>query len=1236
MQQRTISPGLYKGITDIPNAQNEVVGRPEYTFAPATPPDITNMRKGDFLPWQKNVIQYSLNLDSEEIFLTAEPGTGKSGMFGGTGNILYKYNQTSSNISTTLKYLSGNILAVRGIHFLVPNLDIRKQILREFITIYSEPGTFPDSEQKLLGPQNKAVIRAITQDLGVFYRIDSATSLVSALFWPAAKKDMEETGTTYFGKNFDRAVRENMDYMAVFIDEVAHSMPTDKYDSKLAITAGEEQITPKMKQLFERKINPEGKGTREGHNQYSGPKTAFILYEAIRRARGVRVMIASATPVRNPKTPESVLSQLNLIHLKSMNYELDKTSDFTHMDEHQIYERVKNITAGKVSYMSRSISGAAIRELGEDYIVDGENYGKYMKLPLTVMQMKAILDHGGEESAMSLYSSLVYPDGSSVDKHYILQVSSIYKSKGETKDSETGATTKEAKEKRNWDYRPRGPNGGTWANMIKDRTWFFYSNKQYAFIHLMIEHNLRMIEDYPEISDPIYGLGVVYAFTENVHNIAGAYSYGIFLERQQEYKQYSQLNGKWDFIGLRSSVKKIIYIDNEGRTRVDPSYPKQFRYCVFSAETPVELRNEILMLAGSIDNMHGEYLKLILGTRASGTGVTIQNGSLAVILETPNSEAMRKQAEGRITRLNGQTQIVEALRKSGNTKQFTIEIARFASVLQPINVGAYNPLLGITSVFPNAHPNVNVEIKDFLSNILETYKVSYSKLFSGTFKTLNRILAGREFSSDLASYRENKTPNVKSQTIVDTMRDYAFDRNLNATGSDGEIIPTPDVEANKILYRYENLYAVTKSVELSNRIIHVLSDIFEQRKTQIISQHDILSILMDRINLARETLIAGLTYIVMDRHSIVIDGHIYHVLKKDKYIYLAPTIFSQPPSTNLELRFKLDEPKVDKRLLNTFVQDSHFEHNILRGMHISNIKREIERSDDKILANIAEHLLIFERNSQPLTDSQQRFLNFFDPFLHNVRKWRPQVGKFDITSVFDFSVAPPPESRAREMTMHNIVRVRSIKKYTDSNMIYTHYARASGIYRVLDGKGWRNTTENESRYYGAQIIALLRENIRLQVELFRMFIIKITFGEFATSRVEYKYFNHNNQDVEQMKYDNRSAAAASRLGAMTRKDAVEFLFSIDADVFLNTQTNINSRLVELNNIDPKIKLQFRKSYLNLSETHPLFLNALSWAFASSKLTGPNRVIPANLQKFIIEQAMNAGAMVDIDLTQQNI
>lgn len=376
---------------------------------------------------------------------------------------------------------------------------------------------------------------------------------------------------------------------------------------------------------------------------------------------------------------------------------------------------------------------------------------------------------------------------------------------------------------------------------------------------------------------------------------------------------------------------------------VDESFPKRPRYALLTSDLET---NETLRLFNSKANKNGEYIRLIIASKAARDGINLSNVIRGYVISPLWNDAGMYQALSRFIRATSHQDLIADLKRKEKLK---VKIYKLAAYVLPSSSG------GIL----DGEGNIN----------------AYSK------KQLMLI------SNDLYIYRLSDTKDVKTRLRLEDMKLTAFDfvlnynrnyseRNVSGTKSTGYGPKTPvvgEVNTRSIVKNTKRLlYYHDELDKLEARVRHLLT------KYQVATLDDLRDMGIDPIYVSIFIKERVPTLNIVDAFGVT-----RKVLHRNDCLY-----------TNLDTHFMSTEAKrleiVNVAVEVTSTDLSDFQKQIMESEDMESvIRKKLEENfpnneaSQKLVQRLIESVIIKIRDGN-IDPKLRRIYELFQPYVHSV------------------------------------------------------------------------------------------------------------------------------------------------------------------------------------------------------------------------------------------------------------
>jgi hypothetical protein len=577
-----------------------------------------------------------------------------------------------------------------------------------------------------------------------------------------------------------------------------------------------------------------------------------------------------------------------------------------------------------------------------------------------------------------------------------------------------------------------------------------------------------------EVVDVTYGLGM---FFINMVRVSGPGMYYI-----------AQIMERNSIMPMRpfKETEKPTYQDGRYHRVNSQLLAKRLRFAmIVTADSGDNLQSFAFDLMKSPDNIHGEYLKCIIGTGSISTGISLRNMLDAYFITHRESPGQQKQAEGRIKRVNAFDDMMDYVdEKGGDPQQIKIRVHRVASVFSArviatmlSDVSRYNeraastsskigarvkvsrPLLGLNkanayntfvSMYKDAKERRNIKLIDFVREMME-YMTSYELDEYHNFidnPTLNRLYA----ELDRGSF------------------DCPFHRYIYGIDKSCRIVPKED--------RYYNVHINAYGEDLKSYILSIILD--ELHEKHWISVEEIIDKIGKILGMEKKYVDYLLSDIISDRsvfndntHLVELNGIITSTANFRTVRNLVPTRMSTILTSTL-VDTKRKGSVNDFRLVRSIDYK-----NILVGEELSDVMEIFYMFSDDTKAKLLEEMItpllekgyqLHELGEHLTTKTQRKLWRVWQQWFFHVPQQEPgsrkEVERFSVTNL---SKDPDRLSQLAQLnipndTLINIVVAPDGKPRGYRNW-YIQLFRGNGKVRIFRNGEWENADDHLSAAY---------------------------------------------------------------------------------------------------------------------------------------------------------------------------
>lgn len=653
---------------DDPKFQTLISAKEEFREL-ATLPREPTPKRGDFFNHQKIIHRYMLMYD--RLILTHRTGTGKSCAIGGTSE-LFKMALINATSDIFSRYILPQKTSIKKAVVLVRGKVLIEEFKREIICKCSQPGIY-DTESIRKAENVTSLRRAVTREINKFYEITT---------YGAFAKKIYQGGYTD-----DDALRREYSGTLFIVDEV-HNIIIDTEKG--------------------------GKGDKGGKK---------IKYDAIHRLFHVversKIILASATPMVN--SPNEIVPIMNLLlpldrqmpsPAATQETEIVRPDGTIELIETSITEgggydytnpRLEDLEPyfrGLISYIREFDTSTVIHPMGnpiESVITignmehtpqqiiyaspmsntnDGPIYGPdrqpfagqeyyYNLITSTNNDTDSDVAHLREQQA----AAFVFPDGSfnkrGFDKYVEIKTRpSQRKIKGEIRDVVAGY--RPSPELAKWLY-PQIPEPKLELGETKEQmTHRHYQQIKEIKLHYISMLSTKFAEVIRLIDDPKNDNKSSFCYTPFVE--AGGSSLLAMCFEALGYEIFditAPVFGKLKEEGGISFCPAVR--DNYDEFTLPPNRPtrltKKKRVALFTGKTPDNLKTNILETFNSPENLHGEYIKVLIVSKIGREGINTANIQSIHIVGPEWNQASIYQGISRVIRATSHVNLLAEKRR---------------------------------------------------------------------------------------------------------------------------------------------------------------------------------------------------------------------------------------------------------------------------------------------------------------------------------------------------------------------------------------------------------------------------------------------------------------------------------------------------------------------------------------------------------------------------------------------
>lgn len=463
---------------------------------------------------------------------------------------------------------------IRKILFLVKGRDIKAELRNQLVYKCTLPGTY-DTPEVYSSDRSKTTNNRITHGIREWYEIRPFESFSNAL-----------------AKLTDLDVERQYSGTMIFIDE-GHYLKAKSTDKSIDTQLAEEAAL--IHNEVDRGVAANAQHKPDVYNQ---------IWRLTHLAKRSRVYIATATPMIND--PSELASRLNLLNPR----ELQISHNQWNWDK-VTAEQLEPYVRGMISYVRELDTGITVVNEGVLPHVEFGDLPFQTTIWPTIMselQTQAYMSarnkrtEGKDDVKKSSFykdelsaSTFVFPN-STYGGNFAMQAII----------SNTGAAGKVVSS-----VSARGVS----SYLVHGRGEEYIANPEFE-AYLSDMNNLRNSSSiyYDIISRYKSGTnrGKAFVYSGDMKSGSGLYTLAACLSAQG-WAQY------------RNNVSDLIYDASTGTRVVKPDFQKVPRFAYITGTTPEGVRNNIMELYNSADNMNGEYIQFLLGSEVTQAGINLSD-----------------------------------------------------------------------------------------------------------------------------------------------------------------------------------------------------------------------------------------------------------------------------------------------------------------------------------------------------------------------------------------------------------------------------------------------------------------------------------------------------------------------------------------------------------------------------------------------------------------------------------
>lgn len=427
-------------------------------------------------------------------------------------------------------------------------------------------------------------------------------------------------------------VEEYMSNVAIYVDE-AHNIPT---------------IEETKEDKIARRRKEDKSGTRQAAKKSFKPYD--IIYEAFHKGKRNKIVLATATPMSN--SPIDLIPLINLIlplDQQMPHYSLEREAAFADLG----LEYFKRFFIGRVSYVRAMEISAVPKYVGQRIPSEEKEYSTYIyPCFMSDFQYKAYLaakEADGKSRQQSFHgekrqaSNFVFPDGSygaeGFDK-YVEEVKGRY----QIKKTEDGQELRMAIRKR-----------------LKD-----LSAKYHKILNIC---KAKFPDANVKLDD---SRGVVFVYFADYTHGSGAIMFGLCLQ-EHGYEEFRETHSIFKSKKMGDSGPCVSESEDQYADRT-VRIPKKKRYALLTGKTSPAQIAAILSTVNSYENRYGEYIQVLVGSRAAREGINVLNGVCMIMASCSWHASANWQAQERVFRSSSLQSRIEEKRRLTGREDDTIPI----------------------------------------------------------------------------------------------------------------------------------------------------------------------------------------------------------------------------------------------------------------------------------------------------------------------------------------------------------------------------------------------------------------------------------------------------------------------------------------------------------------------------------------------------------------------------------
>ncbi len=320
------------------------------------------------------------------------------------------------------------------------------------------------------------------------------------------------------------------------------------------------------------------------------------------------------------------------------------------------------------------------------------------------------------------------------------------------------------------------------------------------------------------------------------------------------------------YYGYNAFLINESLIDFEGNNNIitNREFDKNKRYAILTTTTPDTIRQNIIGISNSADNVLGEYIEWIFITKAYSTGFTLVNSLMEFVITAANNKRRDTQVTHRIIRANTSTNRIKFFRDKGIDidPQDPIEI-RIYRLIHKFNERLPDLFIG-PDLIEHKLPEDPYEYDERIMELIENYKfygdvgiplrkekevqnIQYLNEKGYTLHDVYDMIKDKEIDYRLFDYRkyEGFIDEGPLKDIITDIKSTAFDSLLNKHTNKEAENPPPIIAPDPSKFYNDALLMMYKANYIDSISTYIKGE-FDKRRVN--NYHDLVTKLMEMIN----------------------------------------------------------------------------------------------------------------------------------------------------------------------------------------------------------------------------------------------------------------------------------------------------------------------------------------------------------------------------------------------------